>query len=262
MVWILGVPDALPRGQPWDQSVLKKRMKGANTLITPPVVRAGANPLAAPALLAKWDAASKSKADLQQTLGPEQWSRLERAAAAAGRKPDRYRGLKPWFAGLKLLGDYRERAGLDYSEPLKAIRAAAKQAKVKARPAHVESTKVGILIDQIGRQSPTAASSCLTGALGEIEAGAGPIRGAAQAWATGDVAGTLAAPRSSARCWSALPGAGRLTHAGFSDQADAIDVALKTPGHTVAALHVRGIVAQGGVLDLLRARGFKVEAPD
>ncbi|MCE3290091.1 MAG: GumN family protein, partial [Caulobacter sp.] len=210
-VYILGIPDALPRGQTWDQSLLKKRLKGANGLITPPVVQASANPLAFPGLLARWNAAGKSGGDLQKTLPAGDWARLQRAAAAAGQAPDRYRGLKPWFAGLKLSGDYQKRAGLDYSQPLKAVRAAARQAKIKATPAHVESTKVARMLDQLDRLPPTAGPLCLSTALGEVEAGAGSVRRAGQAWASGDVSGTLAAPRSAARCWAALPGVGRLT---------------------------------------------------
>jgi hypothetical protein len=36
---------------------------------------------------------------------------------------------------------------------------------------------------------------------------------------------------------------------------------MKTPGHAVAVYGVRSLVAKGGVLDQMRARGFEVSTP-
>ena len=41
----------------------------------------------------------------------------------------------------------------------------------------------------------------------------------------------------------------------------ALTEALKTPGHAVAFYPMRGLVAEDGVLDKLRARGITVRTP-
>ncbi len=45
------------------------------------------------------------------------------------------------------------------------------------------------------------------------------------------------------------------------DQVTAIEAALKTPGHAIAVVPLRPLLSQGGVLDRLRAAGFKVTTP-
>ena len=40
-----------------------------------------------------------------------------------------------------------------------------------------------------------------------------------------------------------------------------IEQALKKPGHAIAVVPLRPLLAQGGVLDQLRAKGFTVTTP-
>lgn len=44
-------------------------------------------------------------------------------------------------------------------------------------------------------------------------------------------------------------------------EVEALADLLKTPGHAVAIYPIRGLVAQDGVLDELRARGITVKTP-
>ena len=103
--------------------------------------------------------------------------------------------------------------------------------------------------------------ACLADGLQEIEAGAGRVRAAAAAWAAGDVAGALAAERGYERCLAALPDGAALVRRTMADETGAIAAALRTPGTTVAVVELRALLAQGGVLDALRARGYAVRTP-
>ena len=47
----------------------------------------------------------------------------------------------------------------------------------------------------------------------------------------------------------------------LDDQTGLIANALKTPGHTIAVAPLRTLLAQGGVLDQLRAKGYEVKTP-
>ena len=262
VVWVLGVPDALPKGTRWDQSALKRRLKGAHTVITPPVLRAGANPLAIPKLYAQYRSASRSTTSLQTALPEALAARYLAAVARAGKKPKDYDRMRPWFAGVQMAGHYRRRMGLDYGEPMKAIGKAIKGARLKPTPAMAEDMKLAILLDALNNTPDRVGQACLEDAIGEVEAGDGVVRRAAAAWTRGDVPVALGAPRSSEACWGVIPGAARMKRESWAAQADAIDRALRKPGHAVAILGLRGLVAREGVLQRLRARGYEVRAPE
>ena len=261
-VYVLGMPDALPKGMTWNQSVLNRRLKGANRLITPPVYQASVNPLAVPKLLLDGRNASKSKAPLDEKLPLELAGRLQRAAVQAGRSSDDFRTTRPWFAGVQLADRYRKHVGLEIGEPLRSVRLAARRAKVPTTPAFVVETRARTLIAELKSASTETGRACVEAAVEEVEAGDAVIREAATAWAAGDVRVALGAPRSSEICYAALPGAGADKRTALSRQADAIAAALAQPGHTVAVLPLRSVLAKGGVLDRLRERGLTVRTPE
>ena len=260
-VWVLGVPDALPKGTKWDQTTLKRRLKGAHTVIYPPVFRAGANPLAIPKLYQQYREASRSGVSLQASLPPALAARYLAAVAKAGKKPKDYDNLRVWFAGLSLSGDYRKRMRLDYEEPMRSIGKAVKAARLKPVPAMTEDMKLARLLETLKSVSDATGRECLDAVVDEIEGGDGVVRRAAAAWAAGDVPAALGSPRSTEACWGVVPGAARLKRESWNAQADAIDRALKKPGHAVAILGLRGLVAREGVLQRLKARGYEVRAP-
>jgi hypothetical protein len=260
-VYVLGIPDALPKGTRWDQAVLRRRLAGANSLITPPVLRAGASPLAVPKLLIEWRNISHGPG-LARELAPDLMNRFNLAAQRAGKKPRDYQDLHAWFAGLGLAQDFRRHAGLDFAEPMKSIMRAAKAARVKPVPALAEDTRVATMLQGLRNIPADLSRDCVTGAIEEVEAGPGQLRRAAQAWVSGNSRGALSAPRSSERCYAALPGGARMKRESLGAQADAIVAALRRPGHSVAVLSLRALVAREGVLQRLRARGHTVTAPD
>jgi hypothetical protein len=94
-----------------------------------------------------------------------------------------------------------------------------------------------------------------------VETGGAGVSRAAEGWARGDVIAALNAERSYERCINAAPGALKIDAKIKADQAQAIARALKTPGHAVAVVQLRPLLAQGGVLDRLRAQGFTVKPP-
>lgn len=260
-VYVLGLPDALPKGQAWDQSILTRRLQGANVLITPPELRASASLLGAPGLLISARRAMGAEAAPGEGLTEEQRAKLERVAPLAGAPSARYAELKPWIAGLRLASDYRKRVGLNESEPLKTIRRAAGKADVKASPASITQMKAKALLEEVKAVSAPAGRACFDEVAREVESG-DAVRQAAQAWAGGDTRVALGAPRSSERCLAAIPGAAKDVRDAHKHQAAAIEKALQTPGHAVAALSLRGMLAEGGVLDQLRQRGFEVRTPE
>jgi hypothetical protein len=103
---------------------------------------------------------------------------------------------------------------------------------------------------------------CFDEVLAQAEAGPEVTRAAARAWAAGDVAGALANERTYERCLAAVTGGRSYDERTKADTAAAIEAALNTPGHALALVPLRPLLAERGVLDRLRARGFTVKAPN
>ena len=261
-VYVLGMPEALPKDMDWDETVLKRRLQGANGLITPPVVEASVSVFALPKLL--WDArsATRSPTVISERLPPDLTARLHRASLAAGDDDEAFQHVPPLVAGLRLAATYHRKVGLDYREPLTAVRAAARRAGVRAAPAEAVHNKASALLQDVKALSDAVSRRCVEAAVSEVEAGDAPVRAAARAWAAGDVRLVLDRARSSELCLALLPGAGAAKRDSLDIQANAIQAALAKPGHSVAALSLRSVVARGGVLERLRARGLRVEAPE
>lgn len=256
-IYVLGMPASVPKGMAWDKSVVERRLDGAFAVLTPPEWRAGLTDI--PALL-KLRKKLKDDGDWA-ARDPQLAARTQRAWAAADpKKPDGWKDWKPLFIAMQLGGKADRAAGLLMSEPDRTIDALAKKRRVKGRSAKVG--KAMPMLKSLAREhTDEAGRVCLAETLDTVEAGPAARRAAAEAWAKGDVKAALAAPRSAERCQLLLPGVPELMRQSVDDEADALAELLKTPGHAVALYPIRGLVAEKGVLDKLRARGITVRTP-
>jgi len=255
-VWVLGTPAALPKGLRWDDVGLDRRLARATQVILPPAARFGVfDVFGALALRGKL----RGK-PFEAALPPDLTRRYLAAVAALRQTPRHYDGWKPAVAGLLMVADFRRQAGLDANQPLNAIRAAAGRHRVKAAPA-ITYPAMPMAKTLAAELSGEVNLACLADALQEIEAGPHRAKASAQAWAVGDVAGALGAERGFERCLAALPNGADLVRRTEADQATAIAGALKAPGTAVAVVELRPLLAEGGVLDRLRAEGYAVRPP-
>ena len=256
-IYILGTPAALPKGMAWDKSVLDRRLDGAFAVVTPSQWRAGLGDL--PALL-KLRKNLKDDGDWT-SRSPALAARMQRAWAAADPKDrDGWKDWKPLFIALRLSGKVDRNAELQAMQPDKAIEALARKHKVKVRPAQVRKA-MPMLKSLVREHSEAAGLACLSEVLDSVEAGPEPRRAAAQAWAEGRVKAALAGPRGAERCQLLLPGVPDAMRQSVDDEVAALTDLLKTPGHAVATFPIRGLVAEDGVLDKLRAKGIAVRTP-
>lgn len=255
-VYVLGAPSVMPKSLPWDESVLLRRLEGANRVILP------FNQVSVSLLTVPGAAFNllrlRSKTPYEETLAPSLRARFAAVRTQAGKPADRYRVKNGLAAGLILVDDYRQAAQLTAADPAKTVRRLAKARRLKVEE---KSYDGGALLGQVVKTPQAAQRACLDDALTEAEAGPGGARRAAQAWAQGDVRGALTAERGFEKCLAAAPGALALDTRFKADQAAAIARALKSPGHAVAVVPLRPLLAQGGVLDQLRSRGFEVKTP-
>ena len=255
VVQIMGLPDEpIPKGLRWDQGLLQRRLTGAGALIVPVDYRAGLGDI--PAIM-RMISRLKSHTPMEQGLPAPLAARFAAARTKLGKPASRYSGWVPIVAGQLLVNDFHDGAKTTTKEPQAAIRGLAGRQHVPIRPA-AKVRAMGVL-DPITKNLTTETNqACLAEALDEVDAGAGAVDSAAAAWARGDVPGVLAGPRGFATCLLLLQGGAALWRQTMGEYADAVAAALQKPGRSVAVFPIRALVAQDGVLERLKARGFEV----
>jgi hypothetical protein len=254
-VYVLGVPSAFPKGLEWNTVVLERRLQGASQIVLPfNEIKIGLADIPGSLL----GLAGIRTRDMQAELSAPVRARFEAARTALGKDEDRYDNWKPFVAALMLVSDFRDSAKITAADPSKTIR---RMAEARAVKVVMKRYSAGPLIRSAARISPAGGQACMADALAEVEAGAGRVRIAGEGWAVGDVRTALSQERGFERCLAAVPGAEAFNSRFKADQAGAIAGALKTPGHAVAVVQLRPLLAQDGVLARLRAQGFKVLDP-
>ena len=255
-VYVLGSPSIAPKRMVWDRSVFERRLQGANVVIVPyqnlevhvtGMVGAAFNYLRL-----------RSGGPFEDTLDPATRARFVAARTKLGQNARHYATKNPLAAGLILATDYRDKTSLTNADPTKLVKYLAQLAKV---PVVQKTYDIGPLMGAVIRTSPQAGRGCFDEVLQQVEAGPGVTLGATRAWADGEVRGALGNERTYERCMALVPGAAAFDARTKSDQVAAIEKALKVPGHAIAVVQLRPLLAQGGVLDQLRSKGFTVTTP-
>lgn len=255
-IYMLGTLASLPKGSSWDTSVLDRRLQGAFALILPPQGRAGVSDI--PALLAL---RGKLKSDQPlDAAAPDLAPRLAAVRTRLGKKPDAYADWGPLGAGIMIATDYQKSSKLDPGEPERTVQRLARKHRVKARPAGTYKA-MPMVKTAVRQHTAQTGLICLEGVLSEVEAGSASARAAAAAWARGDVREAISGPRNFQRCIRGLPGMAAVEQRAMDDEVAALTQALNTPGHAVALFSLRGLVAENGLLDRMRAKGFTVKTP-
>jgi len=255
-IYVLGAPSLAPKRMAWDRGVFERRMAGASQVILPfqdvrvkitGVIGAAFNFMRL-----------RGGGPFEATLDPGRRERFVAVRTRLGEPADHYGTRNPLAAGLVLATDYRERTSLTAADPTKLIKLLAQRARV---PISQKSYDLGPLMGAIIRTPQAAGIACFDEVLAQAEAGPGITEAAARAWAAGDVRGALTNERTYERCIAVVPGAQAFDAHVKADQVAAIEQALKTPGHAIAVVPLRPLLAEGGVLDQLRAKGYTVTTP-
>jgi uncharacterized protein YbaP (TraB family) len=255
-VYVLSSPTLAPKHMAWDRAIFDKRLAGAGEVIVPfqdvRVTMTGALGAAFNYLRLK------SSTPFEETLDPATRARFAAVREKLGQPASHYGTKNALAAGLRLATDYRDKNALTNSDPTKLIKLLARQAHV---PVVQRSYDIGALMGAALRTPEAAGRSCFNEVLVQAEAGPGVTRLAAAAWAKGDTPGALANERTYERCIALVPGAAAFDARTKADEVADIERALARPGHAVAVVPLRPLLAQGGVLDQLRAKGFTVKTP-
>jgi uncharacterized protein YbaP (TraB family) len=261
-VYVLGVPAVIPKDLEVDHSVLKRRLDGANVLIMGQ--EATINPLRVVGLVMGGKRYFLSETPMRQTLPPALRARYEARLAVMKKKPDDMDEVKPAFAGFILANSQQDgNLTITLGDLSGKIRDMAKDKDLAKRP-RIQDLPDYSLIDAVkslGSAPQPLQELCLDAGLRQAESGQGGVRITAERWARGEVRQVVATDRGFSRCLASTPSIARELRDGQTDAVKAISAALGKPGKAVAVIELRSLLAEGGVLEQLRAKGFKVETP-
>ena len=261
-VYVLGVPALTPAKLEVDESVFKRRVDGANVLIMGQEADVSVVRLISLALAGKRYFITDKP--MRQTLPPDLRARLEARLAAMKEKPDSMDEVKPAFAGFLVAnGGEGGDVSIHLGGVTDAIRDIAKGKDLDKRP-RIQNLPGYSLVDAIkslGGAPQPLQELCLDAGLRQAESGQEGIKALAERWARGEVRQVVSADRGFQRCLASTPSIARELRDGRDDAVRAISAALKTPGKAVAVIELRSLLAEDGVLDQLRAKGFTVTTP-
>jgi uncharacterized protein YbaP (TraB family) len=261
-VYVLGIPAMVPSDTKAEEGVLRRRLDGANVLIMGQEADVSVIRLVGLAIGGR--KLFVSERPMRQTLPPELRERLEARLKIMKEKPDAMDDIKSAFAGF-LVANSGEGGDISISVGgvTQRIRQIARD-KVIAKKPRIQNLSDYSLVGAI-KALATAPQPlqelCLDAGLRQAESGQGGIKDTARRWAQGQVREVVSADRGFQRCLASTPSIAKDLRQGRDDAVDAITKALKTPGKAVAVIELRSLLAQDGVLDQLRAKGFIVVTP-
>ncbi|RAK51452.1 TraB/GumN family protein [Phenylobacterium deserti] len=262
-VYVMATPALATKDLTFDTSVLERCLEGAEHLIIGGQIEP--HPVRLMALLMTGRKTFASKEPMSRTLPPELRQRLEARLRAMGAEPDEMDNLKPAFAGFVLANSGDDRfIQIELSGVSRKVEKIARSSKIRDRPRirKLDGYDLPANLSALAGLPPAQQRACLEDGLRQAESGAGGLREVSQRWAVGDAAFLSQADRGFGRCLANTPRIAGEIRAGIVASTAAIADALKTPGKSVALVEFRPLLAEDGVLDRLRARGFKVETPE
>jgi uncharacterized protein YbaP (TraB family) len=262
VVYVMGIPAFYPKRQTFDPAVLRRRLDGANVLILGQ--KADLNMMAFLGVMVGGAKKFKSARPMRETLPPDLRVRLEARLAADKEPLNAVDGEKPALAGFRIANGSNSEGAIDIGEPMDHIRNLA-QSKALAKPPRIRKLRDLNLIEAVkslANAPQPLQELCLDAGLRQAESGDGGIKATAQRWAQGQVREVVSANRGFQRCLASAPLIARELDRGRDEAVAAVVDALQAPGKAVAVVELRSLLAQDGVLDQLRAKGFNVLTPE
>ncbi|MCY1646727.1 TraB/GumN family protein [Caulobacter sp. SL161] len=261
-VYVMGVPAFAPQKLDFDDSVLRRRLDGANVLIMgqEPEVRL----LSLLALIPGRGKQFITDKPMRDTLPPDLRARLEKHLTARSKPVSEHDQIKPALAGFIIANDKGGGVSITIGDLTDRIQKLAKSKDIAVQPRIKKLDDYDLIgmVKSLGEAPQPLQELCLDAGLKEVENGLAGLRETADQWAEGQVRAVVSAERGYQRCLASTPWIARQFKDGQDEAVGAITQALKKPGKAVAVIELRALLTQDGVLDRLRAKGFTVTAPE
>lgn len=261
-VAILGIVEPLPDNFAWNTRPLEAVLGVAHLVLLPPEVRMGL-------FSGAWFYLTESdllhppnNKTLRDVLDPRIAAELTRACEFLHEPADRYSDNSPILAAMRLGSDFRHVDYLTTHEPEDSIAALARARRVAVR--RIATYDLIPSAEELLRLPPSATGKCIDASIRDMDFQSQHVAAAANAWAMGDVAGTMTnwSPSNYYQCLVRLsPRAIAIDARSIDDTVHAVNEALADGGRTVVVVDIGILLRHDGVLDRLKAAGISITGP-
>lgn len=277
VLWVLGMLDPLPRKMQWRADEVGEHIAAAQVLLARPSLEVGSDiglfgQLALlPSLVGvRNNPDDKRLAEVVPADLYARWEPLKRRYLGRGNKVERWR---PMFAAMELYRAAVRKNGMTVGSDAvdQQLRQLAKQAHLEWTPVAVKITiKEPRAVIKDFKKSELDDIECFAATIDRLETDLETMKQRANAWASGDLEALRALPYvdQSRACFAAmqrvqvLHDAGDITARARELWLAEVDKALAAHATGFAVLPMETIVSADGYLQALRARGYRVSAPD
>lgn len=270
-LWLLGLLQPLPKRMAWKSDAVEQVLDDSQEVIAAGgALSARVGLVGGIRLYRQWREIRRlpGEATLAEVLAPPLQARFDALREKYARRDRRLGELRPIFAAGRLFGAAVERVGLTLENDVhERVLKLAKRRDLPIRQVKIELEDPGKLLAAIGELPQAQQVACLEITVARLENDVGAMRARAQAWADGDIDAFRAVPYADqeAACWQALGSAQEIAPLVARAQAEwlgYVDAALARSRVSLAMSPLDRILAPGGVLATLRAKGYAVRGPD
>jgi len=253
---LVGSIDNVAAGTAWRPAALTETVRRADRVMFPQMVSVNVSPFSLIGYYAKWKRRARlpNGQSLSSMLGKGDSARLAHLASQ-GLAPADFDRWHPLHLSFNMQDRLRKQTGL-MEEPTATVSRAASKFKVTRVP--IQRSSARPLADTLFRSQPGEHLPCLVATIAAVEGGPEGLRQRSRDWAGKRVQAALAASsqRMGDSCWPA-----NTNTLDFSYLVGTARRTLNTQGTTLAVVNLDALARQGGLLDVLRADGRKVEGP-
>jgi uncharacterized protein YbaP (TraB family) len=270
VLWILGTLDPLPRKMEWRSREVESVITEAQeVLYEQPAVSVHGNPFTWIRVYLQWRHVQTMPdgATLKDWIAPDTYARFAALEQRFDPYDSRTEKLRPMFAALRLYGHALDATHLTPGDQTEqSVLKLARKHRVHIRQPTLSIDDPRGLVTQLGEIPRDAHVGCLEAIVERLETGLEPMKAAARAWATGDVAALrlLSHPKDIEICTDAVatsPRMKELIDRTTNSWNSELEAAIERNRTTLAMSSIYDLLGSTGTLAMLRSKGYQVEGP-
>jgi uncharacterized protein YbaP (TraB family) len=264
-MWVLGSISPLPKGITWRATEVEKVLAGTDRVLVPKPLEIGIVRILWLLVTERSLIMVHGGKRLRDVLSPDLHARFALDRSKYTSDADKWEHFRPIVAAAFLQQAAFHQVGLSARIDLgAAVRNLAKKHDVRVE--EVKIAGVGDVLEALKDMPPATENICVQASLATVERDLPRLMDRARAWATGNVERieSLPEPAEVAACLAALDSgaaAGDLVGRVRSAWLESMEKYLQAGGTTLAVVNMDLLLGRGGLLDVLRAQGYQVEAP-
>lgn len=264
-VWILGSISPLPRDITWRSKQVESVLESTSQVLVQKPIE-----ISVPRIL--WMLIADRKylmvgggKKLKDVLPPDLHARFAAQRSKVTDDADKWERYRPIIAAAFLQQAAFHQVNLSMRLDLgAALRLLAKKHGVRVE--EIKVAGVSDMLEALKTMPPATERTCVEASLSTVERGLPRLVARAQAWTSGNVERIASMPelKDVDACRNALDaGKGAVDVIGRVRQTwlENIEKYLQTAGTTIAVVNLDLLLERGGLLDLLRAKGYEIDEP-